>query len=492
MRHQADFRAALPRAGVPKALLFLLIAILILTAWAGNPARANPRYAGLVIDAVSGEVFYEDGADALRYPASLTKMMTLYMAFQALDAGRLRLDQQIGISRHADSQPPSHLGLPAGASISVEQAIYALVTKSANDIAAALGEAIGRTEWRFARLMTEQARRLGMTRTTFRNASGLPNSGQRSTARDMARLGQALLRDFPHYYEYFATRHWQYRGTTYRNHNGLLGNYAGVDGIKTGYIRASGFNLVASARRGRLRLIAVVFGGRTSSSRNAHVADLLDRAFDSARGQYLIAHGSMPFEPPIPARHPGTRIAPSVQLAGLSDAISVITVPPQPPGRAGQTGRSGDPAPRTAPAGTAALPARVGRAVPDSLADIPMPPRPSARLRPTLALLAERVASAPVTREAGGDFPAGDNAGWAIQLGAYVDPMVGDAALTRAAGLVPGLLGQAPHRIIAVEDANRGPLFRARFTGLSYETADAACTQLIAAGQSCLAIAPSR
>lgn len=462
---------------VPKAAVLLMLLSTVLLTWPGPVAHANPRYAGLVVDAVSGEVFYESDANDLRYPASLTKMMTLYMTFQALDAGRLRLQQPIGISRHADRQPPTHLGLRAGSRLTVEQAIYALITRSANDVSVALAEAIGRTESRFARLMTEQARRLGMRQTTFRNASGLPNSGQRSTARDMARLGQALLNDFPHYYDYFGTVNWRFRGTGYRNHNGLLRSYDGVDGIKTGFIRASGYNIVASAQRGRLRLIAVVFGGRSSSSRNAHVADLLDRAFTSERGRYLIAHGSMPFVPPFPGRHPTRGTTPTLHLAGLTDATRVITVPPF--GAAAATVQQSE----------------ASSAMPDGFSAVPLPPRSLSRTPPTLAELAGSVAAGPLDTQVGGDLAtevseswASDS--WAIQLGAFADPVTGDSAIDRAIATAPGLLRQARHRIIPVTGHQGEQLYRARFTGLTDQTANAACAQLVAADQICLTIAP--
>ena len=213
------------------------------------------------IDAVSGEVLHQEHANRPLYPASLTKMMTLYMVFQALEEGSLTLNQRIPISRKAAGQAPSRLGLAPGSTIRVEDAIYALVTKSANDIATAVAEAIGETEFQFARQMTREARRLGMSNTTFQNASGLPHRRQVSTPLDMALLSQALIRDFPQYYDYFNTQSWRFNGRTYRNHNELLRSYEGMDGLKTGYIRAAGYNHAASAVRGRLRLITVVFGG---------------------------------------------------------------------------------------------------------------------------------------------------------------------------------------------------------------------------------------
>lgn len=263
----------------------LLIGVVVGLAVSGPASAVNEKakYAALVMDAGTGRVLYESNADARRYPASLTKMMTLYMAFEALEQRRWSLNGRLPVTARATAQPPSKLGLRKGQTITVKNAILALVTKSANDIAVVLAEGLGGTESRFAAAMTRKARQLGMSRTTFRNASGLPDPGQVTTARDMAMLAIALMRDFPQYYHYFSTRNFSYRGATYRNHNGLLGRYDGVDGIKTGYIRASGFNLVASARRGGRRIIGVVFGGKTAAARNSHMASLLDDGFRSLK-----------------------------------------------------------------------------------------------------------------------------------------------------------------------------------------------------------------
>lgn len=247
-----------------------------------STTQVQARYASIVVDADTSEVLHEVNADTRNYPASLVKMMTLYMVFEALEDGRLRCDQALKVSRYGASMIPSRLGLKAGQSIQVEDAILALVTKSANDAAVALGEALGGTEAEFARMMTERAGELGMTQSTFRNASGLPDRRQLSTARDMATLAQALLREFPQYYNYFSKTEFRYNRRTYKNHNRLLKTYAGTDGIKTGYTRASGYNLVASVKRDGRRLVAVVFGGKTARTRNRHMVKLLDRGFAKA------------------------------------------------------------------------------------------------------------------------------------------------------------------------------------------------------------------
>ena len=258
----------------------IVIALAICIVCLASAAEAAaPKTASLVMDARTGRVIYARNADAKRYPASLTKIMTLYMVFNALDRKRLKLNTKMRVSKRAAAQPPSELGLRAGQKITVKHAILALVTKSANDVATVVAEHLGGTESEFAVMMTAKARKLGMSRTTFRNASGLPHRGQLSTARDMALLARALLHRFPGYYHYFSTRTFTYRGASYGNHNGLLGTYNGVDGIKTGYIRAAGFNLVASAKRGNQRLIGVVFGGKSSKRRNTKMVKLLNDGF---------------------------------------------------------------------------------------------------------------------------------------------------------------------------------------------------------------------
>ena len=263
------------RALLPGLLPALLV---VLCCTPERPAEAR-RYAAIVMDAASGEVIYARRANASRIPASLVKMMTLYLTFEALTSGRLKPHQRLKVSRTAAGRSPTKLGLQPGRTISVEDAILALVTKSANDAATVLAEALAGNEPAFARLMTSKGRELAMKRSRFRNASGLPNRRQRSTARDMALLARALLRDFPQYYHYFSKQTFKYGRKVYRNHNKLLASYGGTDGIKTGYTRASGFNVAVSAKRGQRRLIAVVIGGRTARSRDRHAARLLDDAF---------------------------------------------------------------------------------------------------------------------------------------------------------------------------------------------------------------------
>jgi D-alanyl-D-alanine carboxypeptidase len=240
----------------------------------------SERYSSVVMDPQTGERLFGSNADALRHPASLTKMMTLYMVFEALRTGQLTLDQRLYMTESAAAKPPSKLGLPPGRSLSVENGIYAVVTKSANDIATLFGETLGGgDEDRFAQMMTLRARAIGMTNTTFRNASGLPDIEQVTTAADMATLGRRLQQDYPERYHYFGTRSYQMGNISLRNHNHMLTDYEGVDGIKTGYINASGFNIVSSAKRENVRLIVAVFGGSSWIERDRHAAALLDRGF---------------------------------------------------------------------------------------------------------------------------------------------------------------------------------------------------------------------
>lgn len=308
-QERSKTRSVALRLAISVSALLLLSAAVLLSGTKASQAG----YASIVLDADTGEVLRSRNADTRNYPASLTKMMTLYMLFEEVDSGRMRLNQKLSVSKRAAGQPASKLGLKRGATISVRQAIMALATKSANDVATVIAEAISGSEWEFAAAMTNRARSLGMKRTRFRNASGLPNRKQLSSARDMGVLAMAILRDFPHYYDYFSAETFTYAGKTYRTHNNLLNRYPGMDGMKTGYIRASGFNLVASAIRDGRRVIAVVFGGRTAKSRDSHMVKLLDIGFarmakrDVHRGdrQFAVLNSR---KVPKPVYKPGVRL----------------------------------------------------------------------------------------------------------------------------------------------------------------------------------------
>ena len=285
-------------ASLRRALVFLLTVGLLSagpasigsvdTGFGAAPLRAqsseNSKYAAIVVDASTGEVLFDRFADARRYPASTTKMMTLYLTFEALEQGKVRLDDVLTVTSHAASQPPSKLGLGAGQSITLDNAMRATAVRSANDMAVALAEHIGGgSESRFTAMMTLKAQELGMTQTRYVNANGLPDGRQVTSARDLSILARAIMRDYPQYYRYFGLHDWAYNGRDYRNTNGLLATGRGYDGMKTGYINASGYNLVASAVRDGRRIITVVLGGRSSASRNAHVAELMDTGFELER-----------------------------------------------------------------------------------------------------------------------------------------------------------------------------------------------------------------
>ena len=311
--------------------------------WVGNPA-VDGRDAYIILDATSGRELSSDQPDQLRHPASLTKLMTIYLTFSALDSGRLSLGDGLPVSINALNAPPTKMGLPPGGTVSVRDATMALVTRSANDAAVVLAEALGGDEATFAQMMTSKARQLGMSQTVFRNASGLPNREQVTTARDMARLAFALMRDFPHYYPVFSVQSWPYRGRILENHNRMLGSYEGADGLKTGYTNASGFNLVMSAMRDNRRLIGVVMGGDSAGQRDRMMAMLMDQGFASAATMRLSAwtnirkppsarYTSANFDPSlvIPESTPRLATASAQPLAGFTAAAPPPPPAPQPP-----------------------------------------------------------------------------------------------------------------------------------------------------------------
>ncbi|MDQ1078562.1 D-alanyl-D-alanine carboxypeptidase family protein [Pseudoroseomonas cervicalis] len=399
-----------------RALLPMLA--LLLLAMGAQPTAAQiggARYSAIVMDAATGEELISVNAGASRYPASLTKMMTLYMMFEAMQQGRMTLATRIPVSRHAAGQEPSKLGLKPGSSISARDAILALVTKSANDVAAAVAEYIGGSEVQFGRMMTRRAQSLGMRDTSFRNASGLPDANQVTTARDMALLSRALIRHFPQHYAYFNARSFSWRGQTIRGHNRVLDEYDGADGLKTGFIRASGFNLASSAERGGVRLIVVVFGGATSRERDDHVMALLDRGFqERGRGSDMMVAGRA--GAPLPA---GPRLVGAAQAAAIAPAL-----------------------PRA-------------RAVP--------PPQP-------------RAAARPEPRRAAARAPGSQRGAWAIQVGAFGDQATARSAANRAASR--GHHAAAGQGEVERVRVNGRTYWRARVTGLSAASARQACGAL--------------
>lgn len=448
--------------------LFVVVAVVFGSFGGPDQAAANPRYAALVVDARTGEVLFSRHANAPRFPASLTKVMTLYILFEELEAGRLSLDTRMNVSAHAQSQPPSELGLRQGQTITVRDAMLSLVTKSANDAAAVVAEHIGDTEWSFAQRMTETARRIGMSSTTFRNASGLPNREQQTTAHDMVLMGRAIYERFPQRYQVFTTQSFRYNGRTYRNHNRLLGSVRGVDGIKTGYIRASGFNLLSSVNDGGRHIVAVVMGGRTGASRNAHMRDLIARHLPQASTGPRIARvvARAPFNPPSPMPHP----------AGLPVVANALV-----PALPAQT----LPAPLAAAVDVAMVstPAR---------ADMVATHTPPAPLPITTA---SAPASEPVAASTSGPaaFQLGSipSDGWTIQIGALPSQDAAVDMLVQARSSLSDLSARTPYTQSV--QSNGATLWRARFGGFTdREVAQAACSALEARSFACLAVRPDR
>ena len=432
-----------------RSLLRPLLVLLILgVALASSPAEAKTKkhkkksthhhaalvdgsasYADIVIDAESGQILHASSPDQLRHPASLTKMMTLYLTFQALEAGRIGLNQYIPVSANAASQSPSKLGLRTGQKIRVEDAILGLVTESANDAAVTLAEWMGGSESGFAQMMTRQAHALGMNRTHFDNPSGLPDDQQVTTARDMAVLGHALIFHFPQFYPYFSRNSFTYAGVPRHTHNHLMDRYDGMDGIKTGYIRASGFNLVASAKRGNTRLIGVVFGGRSAVARDNQMAQLLDRTFTSLQ---------------------------QTKSASRSDADADN----------GQ-GDANDDDSEDSAKGYVTLPAKVA---------VVFPPRASSN-------------AATKSNPALDNPMASDN--WGIQIGAYTTSAIAQQSLVNVAASIPQLLGSADQQVQPMTTANGAVIYRARLASLDQKTAQTACAWLVQHKQNCLTIGPN-
>jgi D-alanyl-D-alanine carboxypeptidase len=326
----------------------------------------SPAFASIIVDANSGATLTANNPDASRHPASLTKIMTLYLLFERLEAGKMKLDTELEVSEYASRQAPTKLGLRPGQTIRVEDAIKGLVTRSANDASVVIAEAIAGDEDDFAKLMTRKARALGMTKTIYRNANGLPNPEQVTTARDQATLGRAIQDRFPRYYRYFATTSFNYHGRSIRNHNRLLGNVEGVDGIKTGYTRASGFNLVTSMRRGNRHLVGVVLGGRSGGSRDAIMRNLLAENLEKGASKRTVAA--------ITERNPADANADvaeaeaasrPTQMVQAHGAIQVASAAPEPV--AAPTTRSIAPRPSVLAAATAAVPPAQPKAEPAPL-----------------------------------------------------------------------------------------------------------------------------
>jgi D-alanyl-D-alanine carboxypeptidase len=348
-------RTTLASSRVLRVCFFGLVTVTTAVIFASNPAEArrsrhhhvrhaqearesySPAFSSIIVDGNSGATLAANNPDASRHPASLTKIMTLYLLFERLDTARMKLDTEMQVSEHASEQAPTKLGLRPGQTIAVEDAIKGLVTRSANDAAVVIAEAIAGDEDDFAKLMTRKARALGMTRTVYRNASGLPDDEQVTTARDQATLGRAIQDRFPRYYRYFSTVAFNYHGHSIRNHNRLLGNVEGVDGIKTGYTRASGFNLVTSMRRGNHHLVGVVLGGRSGGSRDAIMRNLLAENLDKAATKRTVAaineRNPSDASADVAEAEAGSRLTPTVQVQSTAQVASATPEPVPPPAR---------------------------------------------------------------------------------------------------------------------------------------------------------------
>ena len=449
-----------------QSLVSLLLAGLVVGLLAHGPASAKPLFSAIAVDARTGEVLFAREADGLRHPASLTKVMTLYLLFQDLKSKRLGLGTKLRASKKASLQPPTKVGLKPGETITVENAIKALVTRSANDVAVTIAENLGGTEASFANRMTKTARALGMKRSLFRNASGLPNPAQVTTARDMAILSLRIQRDFPQYYHYFRIASFTYKGRELRNHNKLLGRYEGTDGIKTGYIRAAGYNLTTSVRRGDKRIVGVVLGARSGNARTAYMTAMLDSS--------------------LPKCQNGSGIVASISVPGARVKASAIAVDAAPVSnrkkKLWQKSESGDPGFALADDPTVAVGA-IGADIDESAAK-------------------SGVAFASVSADGGEDAEEPEEAapaeavsaeaavsGWNIQIGAFPseDDAKAQLAVTResAARVLKG------KEALTLEfQKGQNTFYRARFGGFSKTQAMAACRQLNAKGRDCQLVPP--
>ena len=449
------------------------------------PEQYSPPYAAIVVDVKTGKTLHAVNADAPRIPASITKVMTLYLLFEQLEAGRLRLDTPLRVSAYAAAQAPSKLGLKPGSTISVEDAILAMVTKSANDVAMVVAENIGGSERAFAQMMTRKARALGMNRTTFYNPHGLPSSPSNiTTARDLAILGQAIQDRFPRYYSYFQRRSFTFAGRTHANHNRLLGRVDGVDGIKTGFTRASGFNLLTSAKTSTRHIVAVVLGGRSGPHRDQIMASLVEnnlpRAYAGARRTAPITDRAPAPKPvsvasaeevnstasiPHPARRPEPAGAP-LDLTSIRPVVASAAGSAATPS-SGQWSTGPQPVPR---AGT-----QVASAAPVAVSAIADLEKKQAAEEPKKQAAEETKDSTPSR-----------SAGWVIQLAATGDEARARDILSEARRKSRDLLSKAsPFTEKFVKDGTT--YYRARFSGFDPDSAQAACKTLKKRGFSCFA-----
>jgi len=452
----------------------------------GTVAASADKHAAMAIDANTGKVLYNSSGNELRHPASLTKMMTLYMAFEQINAGKMNYNTTIRFSARAAAKPPSKLGIKAGESIRLIDAIKALITKSANDVACALAEHIAGSEARFAQLMTRKARAIGMKNTTFRNASGLPDPQQVTTAHDMLILAMRLQDEFPDQFKLFSTRTFAFRGKTYRNHNKLLEQVEGVDGIKTGYIRASGFNLVSSIKRDGKSVVAAVFGGKTSQARNAEMTRLLSLALKKAstkntRKPMLVAKPKPTMRPAPPTRNP---VPAGATAPRSTQPVAVAHV-------------AQDPVPRNSPAPPPALRPTVSdygqnRHGWQATPDLPNGARPPGTLQDQLAALLANSGvveneieegSAEETRHMAAYQvpervrPSAATGVYQVQVGAFASREEAEQRLAAIARREDSLLSNYAPVTEPIKSGSR-TLYRARFSGFEQAAATSTCLAL--------------
>ncbi|MBC8036682.1 MAG: D-alanyl-D-alanine carboxypeptidase [Rhizobiales bacterium] len=438
-----------------------------------QPGVAKVAFSAISVDARTGKVLSSVDPDGRRHPASLTKMMTLYLVFEDLESGKIKLTSPIVMSARAARMQPSKLGVKPGAEISVELAIKALVVKSANDVAAAVGESLGGTEAAFAERMTRTAQRLGMSRTVFRNASGLPNPAQVTTARDMATLGLRLQRDFPQYYPYFRTMAFTYRGRTTATHNRLLGKYAGTDGIKTGYIHASGFNLTTSAKRGDKRIVGVVLGGTSGKARNAYMKKMLDKAFPKCVDGKTIA-----------ALAGSSTGAIDPLAAAMAEAAQSSTGGEHPGDvKTAATAKAETAVPEKKPEPKIIEATLVPSVLPKKL---PFEVKPQTKQADVKPVTTKSVASKKPATKTVASLPAG---AWNIQIGAYATKKDAASRLTKLRADGPTELRGKPAFTVTVQKGDK-TTYRARFSGFTEKAAREACKQLARVNTTCYVVAP--
>ncbi|MGA7195542.1 serine hydrolase [Roseiarcus sp.] len=478
--------------------------------WA-SAIPASPAFSAIVVDANSGRTIWSVAEDAPRHPASITKVMTLYLLFEQLDKGAMTLQTRIPISEHAAAQEPSKLGVEPGETISVDDAIKAVVTRSANDVAVAIAEAIGRDEGTFAEMMTSKAHALGMSSTVYRNASGLPNDEQITTARDLTILARSLEERFPRYFKYFSTHEFEYAGEVIGNHNHLLGRVDGVDGIKTGYTRASGFNLLTSVHRDGRSLLAVVMGGRTAGARDrimenliedhiaeastAHTAEMVADASRDEQPQRAAVQEPISPQPAavaasVPSRAPSARQVPP-QLAEGDDAdgdeaptLHVAAVKPPAKALPAKQPAPTPHAPSAAELGWVKGPdaASKGQKIAQASLAAPIPPaKPNGVVGKAPA---DTTIAARSPKEADDGDPAVTRKGWMIQIGATDDAAKASALLARARERDPKALAAAKPITEKVQKGDAS-FYRARFAGLDPTSAESACRSLKRNGFSC-------